>query len=84
MGPVGVEAGIGVVVLVVRTDIVVLIGRTDVVELEAPDRLLGEEEPDNVLEPVLTVAETVELELEELEELEQGIESHPGVYLVVS
>lgn len=81
MGPVGVGTGTGVVVL---------IGSRVV---DTPETLLGEEEPEtllgnevsvDVLEPDMTVEDAMELELEELEELEQGMESQPGVYLVVS
>lgn len=75
IGPVGVATGTGVVVLLRRSVVVVL---------ETPEALLGEEEPEDVLEPGPTVADAVRLELEELEELAQGMESHPGVYLVVS
>lgn len=81
MGPVGVGTGTGVVVLI----------GTGVVD--TPETLLSEEEPETVLgeevfvemlEPEMTEEGAMELELEELEELEQGMESHPGLYLVVS
>lgn len=63
-----------------------LVGRDVVVAFDTPDTLLVAEKPEAVLEPEMTVADIVELTLEELtlEELEQGMEPHPGVYLVVS
>lgn len=63
-----------------------LVVRDVVVAFDTPDTLLVAEKPEAVLEPEMTVADIVELTLEELtlEELEQGMEPHPGVYLVVS
>lgn len=89
----------GAVVLVAR-GVVVLVERRVAGVLEALGTPLGDEETEDVLELVLTVVDMVELmmklELEELElelmmeleleelELEQGMEPHPGVYLVIS
>lgn len=81
MGPVGVGTGTGVVLVVG--------GRV----VDTPETPLGAEEPETLLgkevfadvpEPDMTAEAAMEVELGELEELEQGIESHPGVYLFVS